>query len=300
MKKNKAGKIGENLATKKYKKQSLTAEVIHRLLKNKGAVVGLCIISLIILAFIASLFFIDYAMITEGSVKNKQIPPSSQYLFGTDQYGRDLFYRVLYGARYSLAIGFGGSLIAIVFGVFLGCLAGYYGGVCDLLIMRLSEVLTSIPGMLLGMVIMLTLGSNLLNLILCIGFTSIPVYIRMSRASILSIRNEEYVEAAQAIGLRNLRIIFTHILPNGLSPLIVTFTMNIGMMILTSSGLSFLGFGIAPPLPEWGTLIAGSREYMRNSGYLLTIPGLFIMATVLAFNMFGDGLRDALDPKLKT
>ena len=296
MKRNEGERVS---VSKKYAKRSQIGEILHSLKKNKGAMAGLIIISAVILCFLLSLFLIDYGMVTDGSLKNKLLPPSAQYPFGTDQYGRNMLYRVLYGSRYSLAIGFGGSTIAATLGITLGCLAGYYGGVREMVIMRASEVLTSIPGILFGMVIMTTLGTTLPNLIICVGITSIPNYIRMSRASILSIRNQEFVEAAHAIGLPNRRIIFRQILPNGLSPLIVTFTMNLGSMILIASGLSFLGFGITAPRPEWGALISGSREFMRNAGFLLTFPGLFIMATVLAFNMLGDGLRDALDPKLK-
>jgi len=166
--------------------------------------------------------------------------------------------------------------------------------------MRFAEVVSSIPGMLLGMVLMGTLGTSLINLIFTVGVTSIPIYVRMTRASLLSIRDQEFVEAARAIGLPNPRIIAAQILPNGMSPLIVTFTMNLGMMIMVASGLSFLGFGISAPLPEWGTMISNGREYYRNASFLLTFPGIMIMLTVLAFNMIGDGLRDALDPKLKS
>ena len=292
-------KNANGLVSQKYAKRSPFGEVFHRLRKNKGALVGLIVISVVLLCCLASIIFINYDMITEGSMKDRLSQPSLKYPFGTDNLGRNLFLRVLYGSRYSLAIGFGGSAIAAVIGISLGSVAGYYGGILENLIMRVADIISSIPGMLLGMVIMSTLGSSLPNLILTVGVTSIPIYVRMTRASILSLRNQEFVEAAHAMGLPNARIIFSQILPNGLSPIIITFTMNFGVMILIASGLSFLGFGITAPRPEWGTLISGSREYMRNAPYLLMFPGLFIMATVLAFNLLGDGLRDALDPKMK-
>ena len=292
-------KSDNGLVTKKYAKRSQFGDMFHRLLRNKGAVAGLVIISVILLCFLFSLFFIDYEMITDGNMKERLSPVSWQHPFGTDNLGRDLFLRVLYGSRYTLAIAFGGTAIAASLGILMGSLAGYYGGLCESLVMRFADVLSSIPGMLLGMVIMSTLGSNLQNLIICVGVTSIPIYIRMTRASILSVRDQEFVDAARAIGLPDFRIILSHILPNGLSPIIITFTMNLGTLILIASGLSFLGFGITAPRPEWGTLISGSRDYVRSAPYLLTFPGVFIMATVLAFNMLGDGLRDALDPKLK-
>ena len=292
--------MGANkLVTKKYAKRSLWGEAFHRLCKNKGAIAGITIFVVIVLCFLYGVFFINYDMITKTAPMDKLLNPSMEFPFGTDNLGRNLFYRVLYGARYSLSISFGGSTIAASLGIVLGCIAGYYGGVREMLIMRFTEILLSIPGLLLGMVIMSALGASLGNLIICVGVTSIPVYIRMARASILTVKNLEYVEAAHAIGFSTPRIIFSEILPNAMSPLIVSFSMNIGLMIMTASGLSYLGFGITPPLPEWGTLIAGGRAYMRTSPHLLTAPGVFIMATVLAFNMIGDGLRDALDPKLK-
>ena len=299
MKKKNVSNDTIELTTKKYAKRSQFSEIVHRLLLNKGSLIGLIIIALIIICCIASMILIDYEMMTDNNIKERLLKPSWKYPFGTDSMGRNLFYRVLYGSRYSLAIGFGGSAIAATLGIMLGAIAGYYGGIVETLIMRFAEVMSSIPGMLLGMVIMSTLGASLPNLIITVGVTAIPIYVRMTRASILGLRNQEFVEAAHSIGLPNFRIIFAHILPNGLSPIIITFTMNIGGMILIASGLSFLGFGINVPNPEWGALISGGREFMRNSSYLLTFPGLFIMATVLAFNMIGDGLRDALDPKLK-
>ena len=289
----------KELVTKKYNKRSQFGEIFHRVKKNKGALIGLIIISIVLLLCLLSVFFINYEMVTAGNMKDRLISPSLQHPFGTDHLGRNMLLRVLYGSRYSLAIGFGGSAIAAILGVLLGAIAGYYGGKLESIIMRFADVLSSIPGLLLGMVIMSTLGSSLPNLILTVGITSIPVYVRMTRASILSLRNQEFVEAAKAIGLPNFRIIFRQLLPNGLSPIIVTFTMNFGTVILIAASLSFLGFGIVAPRPEWGTLISGGREYVRNAFYLLSIPGLFIMATVLAFNLLGDGLRDALDPKLK-
>lgn len=288
------------LVSRQYSKRSQFGEIFHRLVKNKAAMVGMIIFGLIVLGFMYSVFFISYRDITSGNVMERLSKPSWQFPFGTDHMGRSVLLRVLYGARYSLSIGFGGSLIAATLGITLGSIAGYYGGFFESLIMRFAEVVSSIPGMLLGMVLMGTLGTSLINLIFTIGVTSIPIYIRMTRATLLSIRDQEFVEAARAIGLPNPRIIATQILPNGMSPLIVTFTMNLGMMIMVASGLSFLGFGISAPLPEWGTMISNGREYYRNASFILTFPGLMIMLTVLAFNMIGDGLRDALDPKLKS
>ena len=288
------------LVSRKYSKRSQFGEIFHRLRKNKAALIGMIIFGMIILGFVYSIFFISYQDITTGNVMGRLSKPSWQYPFGTDHMGRSVLQRVLYGARFSLSIGFGGSLIAAILGITLGSIAGYYGGFFESLIMRFAEVVSSIPGMLLGMVLMGTLGTSLINLIFTVGVTSIPIYVRMTRASLLSIRDQEFVEAARAIGLPNPRIIAAQILPNGMSPLIVTFTMNLGMMIMVASGLSFLGFGISAPLPEWGTMISNGREYYRNASFLLTFPGIMIMLTVLAFNMIGDGLRDALDPKLKS
>ena len=289
----------EILFSKKYAKRSQFGETFYRLRKNKSAFAGMIIFGIIVLGFVGGLFFVSFDTMTVANMKIRLSWPTLQHIFGTDSLGRDLFSRVLYGARYSLSIGFGGSIIAACLGITLGAIAGFYGGWWESIIMRFAEIMSSIPGILLGMVIMSSLGASLQSLIICVGVTSIPGYIRMTRASILSIRDQEFVEAARAIGLPNRRIIMMQILPNGMSPLIVTFSMSLGMMIMAASGLSFLGFGIKAPLPEWGTLIAGSREFSRTSSYLLTFPGLMIMCTVLAFNMIGDGLRDALDPKLK-
>jgi len=284
--------------TRKYKKRSQVGDVFYRLTRNKGATVGLVIFSIVILLFFASLF-ISWESVTAGDARDRLIKPNPQHLFGTDIMGRDQFSRIIYGTRYSMTIGFGGSLIAAFLGISLGCFAGFYGGKVEEIIMRATDVLVSIPGLLLGMVLVLTLGRNLQNLIFAVAVNTIPIYVRITRASVLTVRNNEFVEAAHAIGLPNLRVIFSQVLPNGLSPIIVTFTMNLGGMISAGAGLSFLGFGIQVPHPEWGMLISQGREYMRTSGYLTIIPGLFIMATILALNLLGDGLRDALDPKLK-
>ena len=286
------------LVTAKYRKRSQMGEIFHHLSKNKGAMVGIIIFALLILMFIASLF-ISWDAVTASDVPNRLSPPSWQSPFGTDGLGRDSFLRVIFGARYSLAIGFGAALIAAFFGIGLGSIAGYFGGLVDEIIMRLSDILASIPGILLGMVIVTMLGNSLQNLIIAVGVAAIPIYIRITRASILTVRNQEFVEAARAIGLSNFRIIFAQVLPNGLAPLIVAASVNLGMNIIVAASLSFLGFGIPVPAPEWGSLISVNRDFAQVAPWLMTFPGLFIMITVLAFNLLGDGLRDALDPKLK-
>ena len=286
------------LVSRKYRKRSQMGEIVHHISKNKSAVIGFFILCAIFLAFIISLFM-DMQTINKGIVADRFSAPSWQYPFGTDGMGRSVLLRVIYGTRYSLAIGFGAVLISTVLGVTLGSVSGYYGGRVDDVIMRISDILASIPGLLLGMVIMTMLEQNLQNLILAVGLTGAPVFIRMTRASILTVRNNEFVEAAHAIGLRNPRIIFTHVLPNGLSPVIITVTASLGITIVVAASLSFLGFGVPVPHPEWGTMVAGGREYARSAPWLMSFPGAFIMLTVLAFNLLGDGLRDALDPKLK-
>ncbi len=287
-----------NLVSKQYKRRSLFRDIWHRLVKNKGAVVGLCIIGALLLMLCLS-FLIDYSAVTKTDLSNRFLPPSWEHPFGTDDMGRDLFLRVVYGTRYSLSIGFGATALAAIAGVCIGSVAGYYGGFVDDLIMRLTDILASVPAMLLGMVIVSILGGSVPNLIFAIGICSVQYYIRITRASFLAVRGQEYVEAAKVIGMSDAKIIFTQILPNAFSPVIVTFTATIGIAILVAASLSFIGLGVSVPMPEWGALVSSGRNVLRTAPYLSTFPGIFIMITVLAFNILGDGLRDALDPKMK-
>lgn len=288
----------KELVSKRYRKRSQLGDIFHRLRKNKGSMFGLCIIILLLVILILS-FFIDYNAVTATDLANRYQGPSLKHPFGTDDMGRDMFLRTLYGTRYSLSIGFGATLLAAIVGVIIGSVSGYYGGLVDDLIMRLTDIISSIPAMLLGMVIVSILGGSVINLIFAVGICSIQYYIRITRASILAIRGQEYVEAAKVIGMSDLRIIFTQILPNAFSPVIVTFSATIGIAILVSASLSFIGLGVAVPMPEWGALVSSGRNALRTAPFVSTFPGLFIMITVLAFNVLGDGLRDALDPKLK-
>jgi len=286
------------LVARRYRKRSRMGDIFYRIRKNKGAMAAFVILGLLFIAFIASLF-ISWDSVTAMNARARFAKPGTQFLFGADAFGRDLFLRVIYGTRYTLAIGLGSVTLAAFFGVVAGCFAGYYGRKADDIIMRCSDVLASIPGMLLGMVIMTMLGPSLRNLIIAVGVQAIPIYIRITRASILTVRSSEFVEAAKAVGLSNFRIIFTQVLPNGLSPIIVTITASLGLAIIVASSLSYLGFGVPVPHPEWGALIAEAREFGRIAPHLMMFPGLFIMIIVLAFNLLGDGLRDALDPKMK-
>jgi peptide/nickel transport system permease protein len=287
------------LVSRKYAKRSNAAEVWHRLKSNKGAIAGFTIIVIILSITLYSILFISFEEVTAINVQNRLQPPSLKHPFGTDDMGRDLFLKTLYGSRYSLLIGLGGVSISLIVGLILGSIAGYFGGLVDDLIMRFSDFLASIPTLLLGMVIVTVLGQSLPNLILAVGVTAIPEFIRITRSSVLVVRNQEFVEAATAIGMSHLGIIFTQVIPNGLSPIIVTVTSRIGAGIIEAASLSFLGFGIPVPHPEWGLLVSEGRNYMRIAPHLTYFPGLFIMVTVFAFNILGDGLRDALDPKLK-
>jgi len=285
---------------RKYAKRGPMGEMWHRLKGNKGAVLSMIIIIILILITVYSSFFIDYAAnVTGYTMANRFKPPSAQFPFGTDDLGRDVFYRTMYGTRYSLMVGFGSIALSTIIGVFLGCIAGYYGGKVDDLLMRVCDVLASIPAILLGMCIMAVLGQSLTNLLIAVGVPGVPVFARISRSSVMTIRGHEFVESSKAIGMSDIRIIFTQVLPNGLSPIIVTITTRIGSAINEGAALSFLGFGIPIPTPEWGAMISAGRSYISRAPWMTIIPGMFILITVLSFNLLGDGLRDALDPKLK-
>lgn len=288
------------LASRRYAKRSQSAEIWHRLRKNKGAMLGLAIMIAIILIAIGSNIFLDYDTDVIGqNVAERLQHPSLKHPMGTDATGRDMMYRIFYGTRYSLSIGIASVLIALVIGVTLGVIAGYYGGRVSEIIMRLSDAIAAIPSILMAIAIVSALGQSMFNLMLAVGVTSVPQFVRITHAATLTVRNQEYVEASRCLGLRQWQIILFHVLPNCLSPIIVQTTLRVASAIISASSLSFLGLGVPAPMPEWGGLLSAGRKYIRTHSYLTLFPGLAIMITVLALNLLGDGLRDALDPKLK-
>ena len=283
-----------------YKKRSMWAEVWRNYRKSVGAMVGLAIIIVLIVVAIASQFIYNWDTdIVAQDPSAAFLKPSAEHPFGTDNYGRDQFARVMYGARYSLSVGVVATAISCVLGSTLGMIAGYYGGLIENLIMRTCDVFVGIPSILLGIAIMSAFGQSIMVLMWAIGLVYVPMFARISRAAVLPVRDQEYIEAARVTGVSDLGIMFKHVLPNALSPIIVQTTMGVANGILTASNLSFLGLGIPVPAPEWGAMLSSTRNYIRDYGYLTLFPGLAIMITVLAFNLMGDGLRDALDPKLK-
>lgn len=289
--------IDKNVETKR-KKTSALVEVWKRLKKNKLALLGLGIIIILFLIAIFADVIAPYDF-AKQDLKNILQFPSREHIFGTDEFGRDIFSRVIYGSRVSLIVGFIAVSISVVLGGFLGALAGYYGGKLDNVIMRFMDILFAIPGILLAISIVAALGPGLKNLMIAVGVSSTPGYARIVRASVLSIKDQEFVEAAKAAGSSNTRIIFKHIIPNCLAPIIVQATLGVALAILTAAGLSFIGLGIQPPTPEWGSMLSGGRGYIRDNWYMTMFPGLAIVVTIFALNVLGDGLRDALDPKLK-
>ncbi|HJA70363.1 MAG TPA: ABC transporter permease [Candidatus Lachnoclostridium stercoravium] len=281
---------------KKSRSQFLT--VMKALSRNKMAIVGLII--LIILVFAGTFAHViapyDYAA---QDLQNAFQHPNAQHLFGTDEFGRDIFSRIIYGARMSLLVGFVSVGIAVIVGGALGAVAGYYGKRIDNIIMRLMDILLAVPQTLLAIAIVAALGTGLVNLMIAVGISSVPTYARIVRASVLTIREEEYIEAARASGTSNTKIIMKHILPNCVAPVIVQVTLGIASAILTAAGMSFIGLGIQPPEAEWGNMLSSGRDYIRGYSYMTMFPGLAIVITVLSLNLLGDGLRDALDPKLR-
>jgi peptide/nickel transport system permease protein len=277
---------------------SLARDALRRLLRNPGAVAGLVVLTLVVVLAIFAPIIAPYDPIAQDS-RAIRAAPSAQHLFGADNFGRDVFSRVLYGGRMSLPVGFVAVGITAIAGVACGLIAGYYGGRLDTVIMRGVDLMLAFPGILLAMALVAILGSSLFNLMLAVGIAAIPEYTRVVRGSVLSAREAEYVTAARVSGAPDRSIVLKHILPNVLPPVIVLATLGIAGAIILGSTLSFLGLGIKPPTPEWGNMLSDGRSMMRHQWWVSFFPGLAIMLTVLAINLLGDGLRDALDPRLR-
>jgi peptide/nickel transport system permease protein len=274
------------------------AELWRRLRKNRAAVMGAGVVGIFVLLAILAPVLVPYDP-TQGVLQDRLLSPSAAHWFGTDELGRDLFSRILYGARISLQIQIVAVVLALIVGVVLGSVGGYLGGRVDNLIMRSMDVLLAFPSIFLALAIIAALGPGLFNLMLAAGISSIPAFARIVRASILSLKEREFVEAALALGSGANRVMFRHLLPNCLAPLIVQSTLRMATVLLTASGLSFLGLGVQPPTPEWGAMLSNARSYLIVAPHVATIPGLAIMFVVVGFNLFGDGLRDTLDPRLR-
>lgn len=279
-------------------KESAWRNFLSQFLRNKAAVVGGVIIALyLFMALFAPLLapYDPYAI----QLENKLQPPSFEHWMGTDDKGRDILSRILYGSRLSMGVGFAAVAFGSFFGILFGLLAGYYGKWVDTIIMRCMDVLLAFPGILLALAIISALGPGLINVTIAVGAFSVPLFARIVRGSTLEVKKLEYVDAIRSLGAKDSTIIFRHILPNILSPIIVQGTLRIATAILSAAGLSFLGLGAQPPSPEWGTMLSGGRDFLFSAPYIAIFPGMAIAILVLGFNIFGDGLRDALDPRMK-
>ena len=283
---------------KRAKKKSRLLDTWHQLKKNKLAVVSLFVLVAIFVVAILAPVLAPYDY-DEVDSKNAMAGSSKEHLLGTDRLGRDVLSRLLYGASQSLQMGIIAILVSAVAGIFIGAIAGYFGGWLDNLLMRLLDIYQSIPMFLLCITFAAVLGPSLRNAIIAIGISMVPGFARLMRSSILTVRDQEYIEAAKCCNASNTRIIIKHIIPNAIAPMIVNITMSIGGAVLSGAGLSFIGLGVQAPMAEWGAMISDARNYLRQKGELALYPGLCIMVCVLAFNILGDGLRDALDPRLK-
>ena len=283
---------------KKTKKKSRLHEIWRQLKRNKLAVVALVVLALLVLIAFLAPYIAPYPYSQQNS-KLANAKPSAEHLLGNDRLGRDILSRLLWGSRQSLQMGVIAVAIAATIGILLGAITGFYGGWVDNLGMRLLDIYQAIPMFLLCVSLAAIMGPSLRNAIIALGIGTVPGYARIMRASVLTVREKEYIEAAKAINTRSGRIIFEHIIPNAIGPLIVQITMGVGSCILAGSALSFIGLGVQPPMPEWGAMISDARSVMREHPTHALYPGICVMISVLACNLLGDGLRDALDPRLK-
>lgn len=283
-----------------FKKKSIAHELWLRFLKNKTAVIGLIVFSIIVTVALTAPLIADYNnVVIKINIAERLQTPSMKHWLGTDELGRDILARIVYGAQISLLIGISAIFVSLMVGLVLGGTAGYYGGKIDSVIMRAMDVFLCLPDVLLALAIIAAFGNTKLNLIIAIGLSFSPKFSRVVRAAVMSVRDNEYIEAARSIGARDNRIIARHVLPNCIGPIIVQVTLYVANAILTIAALSFIGLGIQPPTPEWGNMLASGRTFMRDFPHIVMAPGLAIFFTILALNLLGDGLRDTLDPRLK-
>lgn len=290
----------DNSTAKQFKKRSMASEVWHRLLKNKMAVAGLVILVVMVLLAVFADVIADYdTMVVENHLADRLQGPSAAHIFGTDEFGRDIFARMIHGSRISLVVGIVSVTMSLIVGGMLGAIAGYYGGKVDNIIMRIMDIFLAVPSTLLAITIVAALGTSLFNLMLAIGISGVPGFARIVRAAVMGVKDQEFVESARAIGAKVPTVILREILPNCMAPIIVQATLSVAGAILSTAGLSFLGLGVQPPSPEWGAMLASGRDYLRDAMHVTLFPGLAIVITILALNLLGDGLRDALDPRLK-
>jgi ABC-type dipeptide/oligopeptide/nickel transport system permease subunit len=284
---------------KKTRKGSVLLETLGRMVKSPSSRFGTTLFFLIIIACFMAPIIAPYGE-NEMDIMHIRSRPNMQHIFGTDALGRDILSRLFWGGRYSLLLGLCASLYGNAIGAIIGCVAGYFGDITESLIMRLMDIWSSIPGILLCILVSTVLGPGFFNTVFAISIGGVPGGVRMTRGQILAERSKEYIEAAMSINCPKISIMFKHLLPNVISPTIVGTTMGIGGTITAAAGLSYIGLGVQPPLAEWGAMLADGRGYIREFPHLIVFPGLAIAFTVLAVNLMGDGLRDALDPKLRS
>lgn len=273
-------------------------EMWLRLNKNRLAMVGLYVLIILVLMAIFADFVAPFSF-KEQNLLNTFAKPNATHWFGTDNFGRDIFSRVVFGARVSLRVGLISVGIALIIGGTIGAIAGFKGGWIDTIVMRIMDIMLAIPSMLLAIAIVSSMGGGLRNVMIAVGIGNIPSYARIIRASVIALKEEQFVEASYALGSSNRAIIWKHILPNTMAPIIVQSTLGVASAILAAAALGFLGLGLEPPRPEWGAMLNDGRHYLRDHPHMTTFPGVAIMITILSLNLLGDGLRDALDPKLK-
>lgn len=295
----------ENVAAKNapqgvYKRPSQAKEIWRRFKKSKGAVIGLIMLILLAALLIIGPFVIPYEQATSNDYSAMLATPSAEHIMGTDGFGRDIFARLVYGGRTSVAIAVLATVSSCVVGSLLGAIAGFFGGKVDAIIMRALDIFMSVPDILFTMAVVYALGANFVNLLVALTLAYFTNYVRLVRAQVLTLAEQDYVEAARAGGASSMRIIMSHIIPNAVGVIIVNTTLNVAKIILYESTLSFLGLGMPPPAPEWGAMLSEAREYLRNAPHTMIFPSVAIVLTACSVNLVGDGLRDALDPHLKS
>lgn len=292
--------IGQETHKSQYKRPNRLKEIWRRFKKSKGAVIGLALLVVIVLLLICAELIIPYEAAIKQDVRSALASPSAEHIFGCDTYGRDVLARIVHGGRTSLSIALWATVCSCVVGSLLGAVAGYFGGIIDSVIMRALDLFMSVPDILFTMAVVFALGANFVNLLIALTISFFPNYVRLVRSQVLTLSEQDYVEASRAGGSGNARIIFTHILPNAVGVIIINVTLNVARIIIYESTLGFLGLGMPAPHPEWGMMLSEAREVMRVAPHMMFFPAVAIVICACSINLVGDGLRDALDPHLKS